>query len=211
MASFPLGITASHKQSAILMHMQYRVTLPDHDWVVAEKYKLIPSVYAGITIKPNGYGDPAYVTYSGPTVIRMRSGKHDTSNAESHAADFDYRLRSNAFASMCKTSSGSIKPVVIVCSDGGLDENPRYEKMIKYAVKHFKENDLDALFVVTNAPGRSAFNRVEHRMAPLSLQLSGVVLKHDAFGNHLDSQGKCTDEDMEIRNFQYAGETLAEL
>lgn len=46
-ARVPLGVTAATHQSPILMHMEYRVRLPDHDWVVAEKHKLIPSVYAG--------------------------------------------------------------------------------------------------------------------------------------------------------------------
>lgn len=43
----PLGITAANKQAAVVMHMDYRITLPDHDWVKAAKHKLIPSVYAG--------------------------------------------------------------------------------------------------------------------------------------------------------------------
>lgn len=47
-----IGVTAANKQSSILMNMQYRVTLPDHDWVKGERHSLIPSVYAGIVIKP---------------------------------------------------------------------------------------------------------------------------------------------------------------
>ncbi len=37
------------------MDVEYRVSLSYHDWVVAEKHKLIPPVYAGIQIHPNGY------------------------------------------------------------------------------------------------------------------------------------------------------------
>ncbi len=47
-ARVPLGLPAVHKQAAVLMHVQYRIQLPDHDWVIAETHKLIPSVYAGI-------------------------------------------------------------------------------------------------------------------------------------------------------------------
>lgn len=47
-ARVPIGITAANKQSPMIMHVEYRVSLPDHDWVVAEQHKLIPSVYAGI-------------------------------------------------------------------------------------------------------------------------------------------------------------------
>ena len=46
----PIGLTAANKQSPLLMHVEYRVSLPDHDWVVAAQHKLIPSVYAGIVV-----------------------------------------------------------------------------------------------------------------------------------------------------------------
>lgn len=48
-----------------------------------------------------------------------------------------------------------VKPVVIIMVDGGPDENPRYEKLIKVAIHHFLKYNLDALFVATNAPQRS--------------------------------------------------------
>ena len=43
--------TAANKQSLLLMHVEYSVSLSDHDWVVAEKHKLILLVYAGIQIQ----------------------------------------------------------------------------------------------------------------------------------------------------------------
>lgn len=58
--------------------------------------------------------------------------------------------------------------------------------------------------VATNAPGRSAFNRVERRMAPLSKELSGVILEHDHYGSHLDNQGRTVDVDKELKNFEFA-------
>ena len=95
--------------------------------------------------------------------------------------------------------------------DGGPDENPRYQNVIDVAIHHFLKHNLDALFVATNAPGRSAFNRVERRMAPLSRELSGLILPHEHFGSHLDSQGRTIDEELEKSNFKYAGETLSEV
>lgn len=74
-ARVAIGITAANKQAPLLMHLEYRVTLPDHDWVVANRHKLIPSVYAGIHIKPNGMGQREAVGYSGPTYVAIRSGK----------------------------------------------------------------------------------------------------------------------------------------
>ena len=47
----PLGVTAANKEAPILMYLDYRVRLPDHDWVLAERHKVIPSVYAEVVIK----------------------------------------------------------------------------------------------------------------------------------------------------------------
>ena len=41
-----LGLPTSKKQTAILKHFEYSVKLPDHDLLIGEKHKLIPSVYA---------------------------------------------------------------------------------------------------------------------------------------------------------------------
>ena len=87
----------------------------------------------------------------------------------------------------------------------------RFQKVIDVSIHHFIQNNVDALFVATNAPGRSAFNRVERRMAPLSRELAGLILSHDHYGSHLDSQGKTIDEELEKQNFEFAGKTLAEL
>lgn len=87
----------------------------------------------------------------------------------------------------------------------------RYAKVIAFAINHFKKQNLDALFLVTNAPGRSAYNPVERRMAPLSSQLFGVILKPDHYGSHLNGRGKTTDETLERKNFSKAGNTLTEL
>lgn len=210
-ARVPLGITAANAQAPILMHLDYRVKLPDHDFVVAEKHKLIPSVYAGIVVKKDGERKPEAVTHSGPTYVAIRSGKHSSSNAETHATDIHKLTEISAFENFMKTREGFVKPVFIFTCDGGPDENPRYERVIISAIQHFKDFDLDAVYIATNAPGRSAFNRVERRMAPLSRELTGVVLKHDNFGSHLDSSNKTTDLDLEKRNFESAGTVLSNI
>lgn len=70
---------------------------------------------------------------------------------------------------------------------------------------------MDAVIVACNAPGRSAFNRVERRMAPLSKCLVGIVLPHDHYGTHLDNNGNTVDPDLEKENFSYSGRALAEV
>lgn len=107
------------------MHLDYQVKLPDHDWVVAERHKLIPSVYGAMQIKSNKMGDLSAVTYSGPTFIAVRSGKHCTSSALSHARDFNVLLNDADFVEFARDEDGNVKPIVIIIVDGGPDENPR--------------------------------------------------------------------------------------
>lgn len=209
-ARVAIGLTAAQKQAPILMHVEYRVRLPDHDWVVESKHKLIPSVYVGIDIKPDGLGKIEAVGYSGPTYIAVRSGKHSSSTAIAHGLDFERILHLPEFDFITKNNT-IVKPIIMFTVDGGPDENPRYPKVINVAIHHFLKHDVDALFIATNAPGRSAFNRVERRMAILSRELSGVILPHNHFGNHLDEKLRTNDHELEKQNFKFAGETLSQI
>ena len=120
-AKVPIGITAANKQAPFLMHVEYRVRLPDHDWVIANTHKLIPSVYAAVKIKSNMMGQPKAVGYSGPTYIAIRSGKHSSSTSETHAVALDRLFELDAFKDFIKINNG-MKPVVIITTDGGPDE-----------------------------------------------------------------------------------------
>jgi hypothetical protein len=133
------------------------------------------------------------VSYSGPTYISIRSGKHDSSTAETHHHDFSILFDSKEFEPVMKIN-GQCKPIVIVSVagknivsydcyidfiflfKGGPDENPRYAKTLAGGVNLFKKYQLDCLFVVSNYSGRSAFNMGERRMAPLSNQLAGKYM-----------------------------------
>ena len=203
-ARVPLGLAAANKQSPILMHLNYRVRLPDHDWVVATGHKLVPSIYAALDVGKE------HVGYSGPTFITIRSGKHDTSTADTHSADFVDLASLPLFKSAMKNES-DVKPVVIVLVDGGPDENPRYAKTIEAAIGHFKRFDFDALFIACHAPGHSAFNPVERRMAPLSHAMAGLILRHETYGSHLDERRRTIDPQLERENFAAAGQVLANI
>ncbi len=92
------------------MHVEYRVSLPDNDWVVASKHKLIPSVCAAIPIKQNGIENLESVTYSGPTYVAIRSGKHASSSI-----DFEKLLQLPEFDIFSKSGiDKSIKPYLTV-------------------------------------------------------------------------------------------------
>ena len=198
-ARVPLGIPAAKRQAPILMHLEYRIELPDHDFVIADKHKLIPSVYGALIFKNE------QLSYSGPTYIGIRSGKHDHSTAFTHLADLSKCLSLTEFICYSHSDDHQLKPLLIVFTDGGPDENPRFPKARQCYSDLFLKNNLDALFVATNAPGHSAFNPIERRMAPLSRNLSGLILPHQYYGKHLDDNGKTIDKDLEKQNFQRAG------
>jgi hypothetical protein len=88
------------------------------------------------------------------------------------------------------TSMGDIKPLVFIGVDGGPDESPGNSKSMVAWSHCFKKHDIDGLFVFCNAPGLSAYNKVERRMAPLSKDTAGIILPFDTFGTHLNTSNK---------------------
>ncbi|CAG8822788.1 8162_t:CDS:2, partial [Racocetra persica] len=152
--------------------------------VVAERHKLIPSVYAVLDIQKDKYGQAEAVIYSGPIFIRIRSGKYDSSTAYSYSKDFDDLMVEKKLHNHTMTD-GQSKPMVVMISDGKPDENPCYRK--------------------------HASNPVERRMAPLSHDLAGIILPHDIFGSHLDIQLRTSDKKLEKRNFKMAKDVLASI
>ncbi|CAF1277160.1 unnamed protein product [Adineta steineri] len=201
----PLGLPAARVQAPMLMHLDYRIRLPDHDWTVAPRHQLTPSVYAACLLSEDGD-----LGYSGPTYVAIRSAKHDQSNADSHALDFDRLVNLKEFENVARDETGQVKPIVIVTVDGGPDENPRFPKTLVASIRKFKKYNLDAMFCLTHAPGQSAYNIVERRMAPLSHDLAGLILPHDHFGSHLNESGGTMNIELEKLNFRKAGQILAE-
>ncbi|KZS06585.1 Uncharacterized protein APZ42_029912 [Daphnia magna] len=183
----PIGTNAANKQSPLLMHMEYRGVLPDDDLVVAAAHKLIPSNYGAVEIQKDGLGKPESVGFSGPTYIGIRSGKHSSSTALSRAVDFESLINLPEFRSFAKVEVDKLLKPVLVFSV----KNPGYQKVIDVSIHHFLRHNLDAIFISCNAPGRSAFNR--------------------HVGSQLNNPGLTVDAELEKQNFQYAGETLAEI
>ena len=199
-----IGITCAKRQAPMLMSMSQKVRLPDHDFVLGSRQKLTPSVIGMCEIDPD-----KGVTYSGLTYVSIRSSKHNNSSALTHIEDLRDMIAGNI--ELFESDNDDYKPVLIKSVDGGPDENPRFEKNILAACQVKKKYDFDAVIEVTNAPGLSAFNRVERRMHPLSLSMAGVILPHDTCGTHLDSQGNTVDVELEKENFAAAGGILADV
>ena len=76
------------------------------------------------------------LSYSGDTFIRVRSGKHHSSTAFTHA----YDLR-ELFLKGCLPE----KPILLMETDGAQDEAPRFPKPLSTAVSLFKQMKLFTL------------------------------------------------------------------
>ena len=88
------------------------------DFLIEEKYMLIPSVYAACEKNKDGS-----VGCNRPTYIDIRSGKHDKSSAALHIEDFWALLSHDEFEEVC-LKVGVLKPMLFVSVDGGPEEVP---------------------------------------------------------------------------------------
>ena len=151
-AKVQLGITAATRQAPLIMHMEYEVRLPDHDFVVASKHKLVPSVYAACEIQTASARCQPKISYTGLLYISICSLKHESSTAFTHGCDFDHVLKLEEFASVAKNGD-QVKPIVLAFVDGGIYENPRFPKVLSVDIDHFRKYKLNVYIAMTHAPG----------------------------------------------------------
>ena len=206
-AKVSIELTTASKQAPLLIHIEEKVTLTDHDYVIASKNKLIPSVICNMRLREKHFSGDA-VTYSGPTCCTMRIAKHSDSTTYHHLQDLKHLQSFNIFDDIFDNDTCESKPVMLVTVSEDPDENTKYTKNIEYMINHFTTHDLDAFFLATNASGRSAFNRIERRMVKFSQECSGIVLPHVKFGSHLNSKGETIDPELKNKNFMHMGQTL---
>ena len=212
-AKVSIELTTASKQAPLLIHIEEKVTLTDHDYVIASKNKLIPSVICNMRVREKHFSGDA-VTYSGPTGCTMRIAKHSDSTTYHHLQDLKHLQSFNIFDDIFDNDTSESKTVMLVIVSDDLDENTKYTKNIEsnidqiISINHFTTHDLDAFFLATNASGRSAFNRMERRMVKFSQECSGIVLPHVKFGSHLNSKGETIDPELKNKNFMHMGQTL---
>ena len=167
----------------------------------------ISRVYASCVIDDTGL-----IGYAGPTYISIRSAKHDRFTTDSEDVDFDCVVKLKEFERTARNHIGTIKPIIIMNVDSLEPKDyTRFPKTLVSAINKFKKYNLDAFFIITQAPGQTAFNVVERRLATLSQDLTGLVLPHDYFGTHLNVSGLTIDAELEKNNFKTTGEVLGEV
>ena len=148
----PLAIAVAKKQTLLLMHMEYQMTLPNHDFVVGSKHKLIPSVIGDMKVVKSKDLTNDAVSYSGSTYITIRSSKYSGSSAFHHLRDINTARSLPEFTESFQNQHSREKKVMILTVYGGPDGNPRYPNTINYVIKYFCEYNLDGYFVATNTP-----------------------------------------------------------
>ena len=99
-AHVPIGINAGNKQAPLLMSLKYKVQLPDHDFTIASKHKLIPMVIGPHEIQDTPVPDRTALKYSERTVIQVKSLKHTPSDASIQIKAHDSILRSEKCAKL---------------------------------------------------------------------------------------------------------------
>ena len=189
-----IELTVVSKQAPLLMHMEYKVTLLDHNYVISTQHKLISSVIGDMRVREKDFsGD--FVTYSRPTDCVIRSAYNNRQDMKSKQS-FD------TFDDSFNNDTGESKPVM-----GVRMKIQDTQKLSNY----FTTQGLDAFFLATNSPRRNTFYRIERRMVKFSQELRGIVLSHDKFGSHLNSKKKTIDPGLEKKNVMYAGQILTEI
>ena len=83
------------------------------------------------------FWDPK-ITYSGPTFVAIRSGKHNSSTLCTHGRDFDHLLELNELDEVVKQEN-TVKPIGMYFCDGGPDKNSGFPKILDVAIQHFKK------------------------------------------------------------------------
>ena len=92
---------------------------------------------------------------------------------------------------------------MFVSVNGGLNKALKNQQSLVVWTQNSNDHNLDIVFVFTHAPGSSAHNPVERRMAPLSKDTVGFILPFDTFDNHLDRGNKIVDLVLEMTNMKY--------
>ena len=85
-AKLSIGLTVAYKQAPLAMHVEYKVKLPDHDFVIVKRHKLLPWVIGYMQVKAKTLS-PNAAMYSKLTKIEIGSAKHLRSRVYKHIAD----------------------------------------------------------------------------------------------------------------------------
>ncbi len=117
------------------------VSVPDHDFSVGSKHKLISSIY--LLINPTNTND---FLNSGKMRIFIHSKYFLDTSCETHMIDLMKITEEESFHEFTYYED-SVKPIWYLLTDGGPDKNPQFLANIMKYLLIFKKLDLDYLTV----------------------------------------------------------------
>ena len=132
------------------MYLKCRVTLLNHNYVIAPQHKLILFVIGDICVQKKDFSGDV-VTYSGPTYCAIQSRKHSDSSTYHHLQDMKCIQSLDIFNDSFNNDTGDLKLVMIITIDGGPDENTRHTKNIQCVFNYFTTQGLNAFFLAINS------------------------------------------------------------
>ncbi len=127
---------------------------------------------------------------TGPLHVICRSQHFQKSTIEPHLNDLVH---------ICPYYLGSNRSILILIADNGPDWSWNSLANCLSITRVFQELNLDALFVVSYAPGQSALNMIEHAWSHLTVSLSGLHLPACLLGEEKPpmNQKGLTEEEKE--------------
>ncbi|CAF4369068.1 unnamed protein product [Rotaria magnacalcarata] len=186
------GLPAARRQAPLLMHLDYKIRLPDHAFVVAPRHKLIPSV-----MKVNGKCKPI--------VIICVDGENT----------LFYKYHAN-FIFSCKCGPDE-NPRYSETLAGGVNLFKKYELYCFFMVTNCPDRSAFNMVERKMAPlsNQLADKHINffvlHHFSIIIIIIIELILPYDHYGSHLDNGGNTIDTELEIRNFKRAGNCLAEV
>ncbi|PKB91963.1 hypothetical protein RhiirA5_446694, partial [Rhizophagus irregularis] len=125
-AKVPLGIPAVGRTFLTVQSQNQPVSIPDHDFPVSSKHKLILSVY--LVIDPT---DTNESMRSGHLAIFVRPELWLSTTTSSHIYDLKKIQYLQNFQASFLDNNNMHCPILVFLVDGGPDENSRHLKNIK--------------------------------------------------------------------------------
>ena len=128
--------------------------------------------------------------HTGPVYVFNRAAKFHSSTSVAHASDL---------TSIINETRSAQKPVLALIVDGGPDQNPSCIVNVLSYGRLWKDQQLDSLIIVTHAPGKSAYNPIEHAWSVLSRCLTGVTVAINVPGERPPHEQHLSDEELRRR------------
>lgn len=155
----------------------------DHD--VSSKGSITPSVCLNVTIPEDRDGS----FYQGKVSVIYKDSIFQASSPWRHVTELRKLLESNE----------TVKPVLMIFSDGGPDHRLTYHSVKLSLIILFKALDLDLLIAGRTAPGHSWLNPVERIMSTLNIALQNTALARDSCTSDQEQVLKSANSMSEIR------------